>query len=173
MGELILVLLLTCAVCGGVPALAFAYMNGKSPSEKQKRTVFRWLTFLLGSFTGCFLFPTYNFTKAYPNGSHWYSICLSIMWCRLMGSFLLRAFPYKKGCLLKTVPLLLAFNSLYVFVGMGCRYLLEFGEVSNTYNFTAPNIIVHVLLINTLCLACWYLVAKTSKMESDNSLSQS
>ena len=29
MGELILMLLLTCAVCGGIPALAFAYINGK------------------------------------------------------------------------------------------------------------------------------------------------
>ena len=47
-----------------------------------------------------------------------------------------------------------------ILAGMGCRYLLEFGEVSNTYNFTVPNMIVHVLLINILCLACWYLVAK-------------
>ena len=85
---------------------------------------------------------------------------LSVMWYLVMGAFLSQAFPYKKGCLLKTVPVLLAFNSLYVFVGMGCRYLLEFGEVSNTYNFTAPNIIVHVLLTNILCLVCWYLVAK-------------
>ena len=64
--------------------MAFAYINGKikfsnhgkTPSEKQKRTVFRWLAFLLGSFMGCFLFPTYNFTKTYPNGSHWYSVYL-------------------------------------------------------------------------------------------------
>ena len=64
--------------------MAFAYINGKikfsnhgkTPSEKQKRTVFRWLAFLLGSFMGCFLFPTYNFIKTYPNGSHWYSVYL-------------------------------------------------------------------------------------------------
>ena len=150
MGELILMLLLTCVVCGGIPALAFAYINGKikfsnhgkTPSEKQKRTVFRWLAFLLGSFMGCFLFPTYNFTKTYPNGSHWYSVYLSVMWCLIMGAFLSQAFPYKKGCLLKTTPMLMAF------------------EVSNTYNFTVPNMIVHVLLINILCLACWYLAAK-------------
>lgn len=49
--------------------------------------------------------------------------------------------------------MLMAFNSLYILAGMGCRYLLEFGEVSNTYNFTVPNMIVHVLLINILCLA--------------------
>ena len=71
MGELILMLLLTCVVCGGIPTLAFAYINGKikfsnhgkTPSEKQKRTVFRWLAFLLGSFMGCFLFPTYNLSE--------------------------------------------------------------------------------------------------------------
>ena len=76
--------LLTMSICGGIPTLAFAYINGKikfsnhgkAPSEKQKRTVFRWLAFLLGSFMGCFLFPTYNFTKTYPNGSHWYSVYL-------------------------------------------------------------------------------------------------
>ena len=76
--------LLTMSICGGIPTLAFAYINGKikfsnhgkTPSEKQKRTVFRWLAFLLGSFMGCFLFPTYNFTKTYPNGSHWYSVYL-------------------------------------------------------------------------------------------------
>jgi hypothetical protein len=51
---------------------------------------------------------------------------------------------------------------------MGCRYLLEFGEVSNTYNFTVPNMIVHVLLINILCLACWHLAAKMPRKKSDN-----
>lgn len=176
MGELMLMLLLTCAVCGGIPALAFAYINGKikfsnhgkTPSEKQKRAVFRLSTFLLGSFMGCFLFPIYNFTKAYSHGSHWYSIYLSVMWCLIMGAFLSQAFPYKKGRLLKTVPVLLAFNTLYVFVGMSCRYLLEFGEVSNTYNFTAPNMIVHVLLMNILCLVCWYLAAQKLRKGPNN-----
>lgn len=78
MGELILMLLLTCAVCGGIPALAFAYINGKikfsnhgkTPSEKQKRTVFRWLAFLLGSFMGCFLFGT-AFTYPLCGASSW------------------------------------------------------------------------------------------------------
>lgn len=171
MGDLILVLVLTCVVCGGVPALAFAWMNGKikcsgqgkPPSEKQKRMLLRCLTFLLGSFMGCFLFPTYNFTKAYAHGSHWYSIYLSVMWCLIMGALLSQAFPYKRGCLFKTVPVLLAFDSLYILAGMGGRYLLEFGEVSNTYNFTAPNMTVHVLLTNILSLVCWYLAAKTPR----------
>ena len=42
MGELILVLIITCIVCGGVPLLAFAYMNRKpfinSLPKLKKRT---------------------------------------------------------------------------------------------------------------------------------------
>ena len=102
MGELILMLLLTCAVCGGIPALAFAYVNGKikfsnhgkTPSEKQKRTVFRWLAFLLGSFMGCFLFPTYNFTKTYPNDSHCYVVPHH-------GCVLIAGVPVQKGLPIK------------------------------------------------------------------------
>ena len=85
-----------------------------------------------------------------------------------MGALLSQAFPYKRGCLLKTAPMLMAFDSLYILAGMGCRYLLEYGEVSNTYNFTAPNMVVHVLLVNILCLACWYLAAKMPRKKSDN-----
>lgn len=32
-------------------------------------------------------------------------------------------------------------------IGMVCRYLLEFGEVSNTYNFTLFNIVSDLVII--------------------------
>ena len=42
-------------------------------------------------------------------------------------------------------------------IGMGCRYLLEFGEVSNTYNFTLFNIVSYLALIPAVTAAayCW------------------
>lgn len=42
-------------------------------------------------------------------------------------------------------------------IGMGCRYLLEFGEVSNTYNFTLFNIVSYLALIpaGTASAYCW------------------
>lgn len=42
-------------------------------------------------------------------------------------------------------------------IGMGCRYLLEFGEVSNTYNFTLFNIVIYLALIpaGTAAAYCW------------------
>ena len=36
---------------------------------------------------------------------------------------------------------------VFTVIGMICRYLLEFGEVSNTYNFTLFNIISYLLII--------------------------
>ena len=42
-------------------------------------------------------------------------------------------------------------------IGMVCRYLLEFGEVSNTYNFTLFNIVSYLALIpaGTAAVYCW------------------
>ena len=35
-------------------------------------------------------------------------------------------------------------------LGLIFRYLLEFGEVSNTYNFTAPNVVLHLFILTLL-----------------------
>ena len=46
-------------------------------------------------------------------------------------------------------------------IGMGCRYLLEFGEVSNTYNFTLFNIVSYLALIPAgTAAAYWWIVRK-------------
>lgn len=36
---------------------------------------------------------------------------------------------------------------VFTVIGMICRYLLEFGEVSNTYNFTLFNIVSYLVII--------------------------
>ena len=37
--------------------------------------------------------------------------------------------------------------------GLVCLYLLEFGEVSNTYSFTWPNMLIHLATVTVLALA--------------------
>ena len=56
-----------------------------------------------------------------------------------LGSLL--ACLYGRGKLAAVYLRLLAFTVL----GLACRYLLEFGEISNTYNFTPINTIVFLL----------------------------
>lgn len=40
-------------------------------------------------------------------------------------------------------------------MGMVARYFLEYGEVSNTYNFTLKNIVVHVVIMLLLSMIFW------------------
>lgn len=47
------------------------------------------------------------------------------------------------------------FNAAVVCGGLLGRYLLEFGEVSNTYNFTPANAVFHVLLLASATTAAW------------------
>ena len=41
--------------------------------------------------------------------------------------------------------------------GVGCRYLLEYGEVSNVYNFTPFNVVCYLAVVptGTLIAYCW------------------
>ena len=45
-------------------------------------------------------------------------------------------------------------------IGMGCRYLLEFGEVSNTYNFTFFNIVSYLALIPAGTAAAYHWIVR-------------
>ena len=63
------------------------------------------------------------------------------------------------------LALVLLINVAHIIAGMICRYFLEFGEVSNTYNFTLPNIAIHIVVILCICL-CSYLHAKKQIAEN-------
>ena len=41
----------------------------------------------------------------------------------------------------------LVLNLVLTLLGMAARYFLEYGEVSNTYNFTFRNILLHVVMM--------------------------
>ena len=50
-------------------------------------------------------------------------------------------------------------------IGLLCRYLLEYGEVSNIYNFTAAKVIGYTLAVEIYCLIYypWQIKAKSDK----------
>lgn len=45
-------------------------------------------------------------------------------------------------------------------VGMICRYLLEYGEVSNTMNFIPINIILFITVIPVYCMTVYWSIYK-------------
>ena len=101
--------------------------------------------FLIGEcicliFFGCFTFPVYNFSKDASEISRWINVFVSLAAYYEIGLV--------QGVLLEPKEHLecLGMTLSMTVVGLLCRYLLEFGEVSNTYNFILPNILLHLFM---------------------------
>ena len=54
-------------------------------------------------------------------------------------------------------------NLVLTLLIMVCRYLLEYVEVSNTYNFTVPNIILHIVAVLVISTGFWSNAATKKK----------
>ena len=89
-------------------------------------------------FITCFTFPMFNFVKVYSKTIWMVNLLLSVSVYYRFGVDEAKLFTEL------SVWKILLLNLAVVGVGLLCRYLLEFGEVSNTYNFVPLNIIVHV-----------------------------
>lgn len=113
--------------------------------------------FLLGYvvFAGCFVFPfgsepfPLDFTKLY----------LIVLSYGMIGLGLAGVYGAAKERLVYPRVLFLTI------LGMICRYILEYGEVSNTYNFTMLNIISYMAIVPTFIVIAYhyamkYLIAK-------------
>ena len=51
--------------------------------------------------------------------------------------------------------LIFVLNFGITILGMIARYFLEYGEVSNTYNFTLKNIVMHIVIMMLLSMTFW------------------
>lgn len=56
---------------------------------------------------------------------------------------------------------------VFTIIGLGCRYLLELGEVSNIYNFTLPNIIAYLVIIPLGTLVTYFVSTKSTERKED------
>ena len=90
-------------------------------------------------FLGCFAFPVYNFSQDAPDISRGSSIVIALLGYSEIG--LLHGMLYRSK--LKSAALTFGLT----LVGFLCRFLLEYGEVSNTYNFTSMNVAVHLAVV--------------------------
>ena len=57
----------------------------------------------------------------------------------------------------------LGLTALFTVIGMGCRYLLEYGEVSNTMNFTPLNIALFIVIIPLYTVLVYCFMDKVIK----------
>ena len=114
------------------------------------------LFWVIAIFFGCFCFPFVNLTKILSDTQKQISI-LNLFICLVAYAEvgLLSGYLFDK----KKIGVVLLVNVAHIIAGMICRYFLEFGEVSNIYNFTFANIAIHIVVISCICL-CSYLHTK-------------
>ena len=91
-------------------------------------------------FIGCFTFPVFQFSKEAPDISRGLNLMITLMAYYEIG--LLQNVLYGS----KKIGVIAGINLGMTLLGFLCRFLLEYGEVSNTYNFTMPNIALHLLV---------------------------
>lgn len=108
------------------------------------------IVFLLAVFCGGCTFPAINFTHQIQLTMAFINIWIAIWVYVCIGQF--EAVVFENGTLVKIILL----NIGIVGLGMLCRYLLEFGEVSNIYNFTFLNSAYHILFTVLLATVNWY-----------------
>ena len=102
---------------------------------KRSSKILLCLLFLVIS---CCTFPIYNFTKDFGKSIVTTNLILNVLCYYELGKYeKLMQKDWKIGKVLLV-------NMGVILLGMVMRFFLEFGEVSNTYNFTVPNIAIHI-----------------------------
>ena len=112
---------------------------------------------IVAVFFGCFGFPFINITKVLSDTEKQISI-INLFTCLVAYAEvgLLSGYLFEK----KKIGVVMLINAAHIIAGMICRYFLEFGEVSNTYNFTLPNIVFHIIIISCVCLCSYFHTKK-------------
>ena len=115
------------------------------------------LVFGLAVFMNCFGFPFYNLNKVWP-------LSITIMYALSIPAFavftggsLAALFPGKRLGFIVLLSLALTC------MGLVCRFFLEFGEVSNTYNFTLPNLALHMFVFTGVSSGTWLRTVKQNR----------
>lgn len=89
----------------------------------------------------CCVFPAVNRSYNAPYAIVFINFIAAIGICKCSGDLEAEFLP--NG----TWGQVLVLNLVLTLLGMAARYLLEHGEVSNTYNFTFRNILLHIVMM--------------------------
>ena len=120
---------------------------------KKHRTLIIILTFIFFIIIGGCAFPIYNLNREWSTMLTISILASAIAAYGFLGTVETQLFPNAK--IYHIIPL----NLVLIMLSMIFRYFLEFGEVSNTYNFTMPNIILHVAATLIISISFWRKVS--------------
>lgn len=129
-------------------------MKGPEKNTARRQKVARLLALGIIVLINCCGFPLYNLNRSWTFMITAVNLSMVLCCAAVAGGFFAALFPARGG-----VFVLLATLAL-TFAGLGCRYLLEFGEVSNTYNFTLPNLLLHIAAFVGVTWLSWFYAAR-------------
>ena len=109
------------------------------------------------AFINCCGFPFFNLNKEWP-----LMITALKIWAVVGGSWVSGILLAKLFCE-KKFPFIAFVVVCASIIGLICRYFLEFGEASNTYNFTIPNVLFH--LAGMAAITFWGWLNATGQSE--------
>ena len=97
----------------------------------------------------CCVFPVGSITH-----TEWFTIGIinlitAVGICKCVGEMEAALFPKASGVMISFL------NLGITIMGMVLRYFLEYGEVSNTYNFTPKKIAIHMIIMILLSTVFW------------------
>ncbi len=104
------------------------------------------------SFNGCFMFPFFN--ELFPLEQK--EIISFLIAYGIIGIGLSKVFKTNKSAVVFFLTL------LFTLIGMIIRYFIEYGEFSNTINFTSLNIFLYIIIVPTYCTIIYWLKLKVN-----------
>lgn len=124
---------------------------------KDKKRSFWFITLGYIAFNGCFMFPFNRMMKSYTDPI-FYTVIVAY---GIIGLFFV-------GLLRKKSIKVYLLTLLFTAIGMVLRYLLEFGEVSNTVNFTIHNILLSLFAIPLFVTFIYWLLPRYIQYDKHN-----
>lgn len=126
-----------------------------------KKKIFNTAILLFFVLIGAAAFPIINFSKDYPNSLSLIMLITPIVLYYELGTYEGAWLRMEKG------THTLGLNAAILILSLVCRYLLEFGEASNSYNFTVPNIAVHFVLTLVFSSIGWSVAKRKMANKED------
>ncbi len=134
-------------------------MENREKIKNHKKIILAGILGFSSLINGCF-FPIINFNSENPAALgimlHLMIIIMAFTLHKFIGS--LEVVILSKW----SVIFISIFNVFLVLCGLIFRYVLEFGEVSNTYNFTVLNVFFQVALLSFISTATCLLERKNN-----------
>lgn len=150
MGLLVILIVMIAVIVG------FFFLLGRDTAKNRNNylkrhpfvvKIFLWVYVI---FAGCFVFPIRS--EQFP--LDFMKIYLLIVSYGIIGLGFAGVYGAKREKVIYPLTLVLTV------AGMACRYLLEYGEVSNSYNFTMLNIIAYIAMIPTFTVFSYHYIVK-------------